>query len=187
METSNSKDLVWVGMSPDIRCSAVSYGLTTIERINEAVQAYWEFSHLLADEWPESRIRQLLEDNKNRLLQLKREEYRKTAIRLKELELENRDARAKGMSYKDRKVYTQKIKAGHQLVQLIKQEVTLINKFSFPKFKAPDLVDPSDMPFVKRIGFEAFIGWKYPDSAYWSYPQEIPIDTLTSESVYSKS
>ena len=148
---------------------AIKHDFATPEDLEDAAESYRTFLSELDREWPSERVRDLA-------LAYKREQYAKAAKYIIELELKNKDARAAGLSFKEREEkYAKKIRTGHKVLQEYKAEGLTIKT---QQFLASQYVKPTDMLTVIREGFEKYVV----DAGFFDYPQESPKDlTLTSQ------
>src|SRR5690606_20039417 len=75
----------------------------------------WDALDELEKEWTPERLKEYV-------LARMRERYQRTAKYVQQLELENKDARMRGVSYKDRTSFTAKIKTGLEVLRQYTQE-----------------------------------------------------------------
>lgn len=123
---------------------AVKHELCTVDDLEDAKGKYETFLRSLEQEWPPERIREyVVQDLRNR--------YQQTARFIQKLELDNRDARVRGVSYKDRQSFTAKIKIGHDLVRKIQKAGTEAKRANY---HVRSMVRPTDTPLIFRDGFE---------------------------------
>ena len=143
METFSNKNLVWLE-APEIAGLAIERGLVGVDTLLDTKQYFEAFLKELEAVWSPTTIKEYL-------LEEKRRQYQQTVKHITKLELENRDARVRGDSYKARESFTVKIRTGHQLLREIKQQATEYKQWTFG---VRDVVKPLDVPFVQREGFE---------------------------------
>lgn len=130
---------------PDWIPTAITHGIATLEGIQDTQQEFEEFLAELATQYPPERVIRLVVESK-------REEYRKTALLMQTLELANRDARVRGVSYKDREsCFTVKLKTGHKIATALRKQAEEIKK---RKISVHQIVRPTDMALIKEKGFE---------------------------------
>lgn len=98
----------------------------------------------LEEEWPSERLQQYI------LAEL-RESCQWALKKKQELELDNRDARMLGVSYKERKAFTVKIEA---LDMLFAKWRARGIEYSKKKVKVSDLVRTEDLSYIHTLGFE---------------------------------
>lgn len=133
--------------------TAVGNGLTSVEEIQDTKNNFEYFLCELEKEWTPERIREVV-------IQKRRNDYQSTARLIQKIELDNRDARVRGMSYKDREsTFTVKLTIGKQLLQNIKQKAYEDKKRTYI---LRELISPVDMPFIRQEGFEKFLNSSYP-------------------------
>jgi hypothetical protein len=133
--------------APDLIHLFVEEGLTTVEEMEEANVAYNEWFAELEKEWPPERV-------KEAVLSLMRERYQKTALYIKKLELDNRDARVRGVSYKERQKNHHRIEVGTRVLKEYAEEGKAAAKVTFT---VKDMVTPLDMDQVQKEGFEKYL------------------------------
>lgn len=139
-----SNNLVWLEM-PEQVSMAIERGLVTFEDMEAAQNEYHAFIAELEKEWTPEKIKEWV-------LASYRAKCEWGLKRVKELELENRDARVKGMSYKERtEKYTKKIDAGRRVFEQWRQEGIHAKGVTFT---VKDLVKPLDVPFIQARGMD---------------------------------
>lgn len=112
----------------------------------------WEsFLVELEREWTPKRI-------KDFVLERKRLLYKRSALLIKKTELENRDARTNGVSFKDRQKFARKINAGYGYVRQLKIDAA---KAKMTDYSVRTMVTPSDFSIISRMGFEEFLRMFY--------------------------
>ncbi len=123
----------------------IKYGMTTMPEVEEALAEWHTFCEELAKEWPSDRIRDfIVEEHRNR--------YRAVVAFMEKLELQNRDDRAKGMSYKDRQASLQRLEMASRTLETLKVEGSTAKTL---KYDVRQFLDPISITFVKERGFEA--------------------------------
>lgn len=100
-------------------------------------------------EWPPEKIKAVLLSELRRL-------YASAVKLIEEAELENRDARVNGKSYKERKVLVAKIDLGNEILkELVKRSEVIKSRITFT---AKDFItDDDNLPAIERLGFEGFL------------------------------
>ena len=141
-----SNILPWIH-SPETVSIAIQNGIGSSEEFQEAMSHCDTFRTELDREWTCERIRDFL-------VEKKREAYKDTAILVNKLELQNRDARVKGVSFKERKTFIEKIATGHRLAIDIQKEVHQIKR---GQYKASTMVSPIDYPVIQEQGFDKYL------------------------------
>jgi len=136
---------------------AIQHGLVEAEELEAISTAYQAFLDELEKEWPPERI-------KEHLLEKKRVQYQKAARYIQQLELSNRDARVKGVSYKVRQATHKKIEVGHRVLAIYKAEGLAMKHQTFGGVR--DYIQPADMRFIQEGGFQ-----KHLEYAVFGYPQ----------------
>lgn len=121
---------------------------------------YVAFVEELEAQWPPERIKALVLEHKRKMCE-------KILAEIKQLELDNKEARIRGVSYKDRQSFTAKIKVRRTVFNWVREEGLQAKRGTFyaREFATPDFV-----PLIQKYGFEqriinAFIG------GYIGYPQ----------------
>lgn len=142
--------LAWID-TPETIALALQGEVGSMEQFEEAVKLYEGFTAKLDSEWKSERIRDFL-------IAKKREQYQQTARLIKKLELDNRDARTKGVSFMKRKVYTDKIAIGYRLVIDLQKEAHQMKRTNY---RASNMVCPLDFPFIEKEGFEKYLELYY--------------------------
>lgn len=122
----------------------MEHGFVTSEELIGAAYAFEEFMRELEAEWTPEKLKEWV-------VARKREEYQRTAQYILTLEERNRDARANGQSYVNRKELTARIKTGRRLLQDIKQAG---KEAKAKTYTLRDYVDPTDMPKIQKNGLE---------------------------------
>lgn len=136
---------------PEVIGTLIANSLVDVEEAQEAQTAFESFVTELEKEWSPERIR-------DHVLSQMRDKYVRAKKYLAKLELDNRDARVQGLSYKDRQTFTVKIKGG----DLALKEITSRGEqYKKENFSVREIVSPLDMPVIQKQGFE-----KYLDSTY---------------------
>lgn len=121
-----------------------------MEEVLEAKTQYLAWLNALEIEWPAERVKEWI-------LQYKRDQYTKSVRYINELERKNRDARAGGMSFKDREEkFGKKIRVGHTVLKDYEQEGRALKT---KQFLASDFIQPLDMPTIQKEGFEKHLKW----------------------------
>lgn len=108
---------------------------------------YIEQIKLLESEWPENKLRKFIADHL-------RESCEFALKKRSELEIENKDARMKGVSYAKRKRYTMRIETADFHFKKWKEMGISYSK-RLPKMS--DLVRPEDMSYIHNFGFEEHV------------------------------
>ncbi len=126
---------------------AVEAGLCTFEEIDKMSDEFETFSYGIEKEWPPSRIKEFV-------IQHHRDTYAKCGKMIGDVELENRDDRVKGVSFLERKKHTDKMK-------MLYDHATRSAKRGIDAkaliYDVRVMVEPTDMIFIERSGFEAFV------------------------------
>lgn len=125
----------------------ITYGLVTAEELEDAQHQFAAFISKLEEEWPSDKIKEYV-------VQKKRERYQSTARFIQKLELDNRDARVRGVSFKDRQSFTVKINIGHKVLKDLQKEGNDAKRHTYP---VRQLVGPLDMQFIQEMGFEKWL------------------------------
>ena len=131
-------------MPHDERLQILGHTKFTVEDLLEAEGEFAEFCLDLEAEWPPDRIKSFLLDEY-------RDRCKRCLEKEKELEVENRDQRAQGASYKDRKIYSTRIIAIRQLFNEYRSIGLRLKKMTFT---ARQFVTPSQMALIQSRGFE---------------------------------
>lgn len=136
--------MTYIDLDIPTKMLLVDGGHTTVEALEAEQSLYDAFIVRLNLEWPSDRIKAfMLEDY--------RERCRMCLEKEKVLEIENKDARRMGMSFTERRVFTERIKGIRQLFNEYRDVGLRVKKGSF---SATDLVTPSDMALINTHGFE---------------------------------
>jgi hypothetical protein len=138
--------LFWIGSSENISLG-IKHGFTTAEAVEAALKEWHEFMETLGNEWPSDRIKNWINSYYDRHIAT-------LDAFIVKLEIQNRDERTKGVSYKDRKVISEKIEAGHRVVASMRKDAAEAKAKSY---NVHQFVEPIDMPMVKEKGFEALL------------------------------
>lgn len=142
--------LHWLA-APAVIPGLIDRGVVTQEEMEEAAYDYHDFLTELEKEWPPERIKEWVVEEKRR-------HYQNTAKYIQKLELDNRDARVRGVSYKEReKTFTAKMATARKVLAQVKQEGLDVKKQTFA---VRELVSPLDVPFIESQGFEKHIRYK---------------------------
>lgn len=137
-------NFIYLELGPDGLTKAIELEALTLEEAEAAQEEWLKFRVDLNLEWPPERIKEYI------LAELRRkcEWYLK---KREALELENRDARVKGVSFKDRQHYSAKITALNGLFADTKAKGL---KYSKQDLSIRDFVKPIDAEVVHTKGFE---------------------------------
>lgn len=139
-----SENLVWLEL-PECVSTAIEQGLTSFEAMEDTAKEYEAFLQELEKEWTPDKLKEWL-------LATTRNKCEWALKKIQELELGNRDARVKGMSYKERtEKYTKKIDAGRRVFEQWKQQGL---QFKRGTYTVRDVVKPTDVPFIQERGME---------------------------------
>ncbi len=99
----------------------------------------------LIEAWTPERLKELI-------LSMKREQYQHAARYVIDLELKNKDARAAGMSFKEREEkYAKKIRIGHRVLKEYEAEGQAMKAQTFDLF---DYLDVCDAAVLEKEGLE---------------------------------
>lgn len=114
---------------------------------------YVETVFKLREEWPETRLRQyILEQLRESCLWAKKKR--------EEMEIENKEARVKGVSYAERKKYSTKIEAlDHLFLKWRNRGI----KYTKSPIQIQDIIQPEDLSYVQALGFE----WHLRSAMIW--------------------
>lgn len=147
MTSLTSDKLVWLEM-PEAITTAIEQGLTSMEEMEDARKEYDIFLDELAVEWTPEKLKEWVLTNY-------RSKCEWALKRVKELELENRDARVRGMSYKERvEKYNKKITAGRNVFEAWRKQGIEATRMTF---NVRAMVKPLDMPFIQERGMDRFL------------------------------
>lgn len=159
-KTLTFEHLLWLD-TPECIPTGLAHGLIDAETMEATKTAYDAFIATLRNDWTPSRILAHLTDEQ-------RKNYKSTAYFIQKLELDNRDARVRGVSYKERQSFTAKIKTGYKLLQDIQRSIpTLKSK----NITVDGLVRPSDMGFIQQYGFGEYLR----QNVLGSYPLAVAV------------
>jgi len=122
-------------------------GLIDPNKLEEYRQRAQEKITALASEWTPQRI-------KDFLLEEKRNQHKTIAKKITQIERENYDARAKGVSYKDRQTFTVKLAEAKKLLVRVRQEGAEISR---KHYTVETLISPTLLPSVEKRGFTTFL------------------------------
>lgn len=131
----------------------VEKGETTYDAIAEANRKYWKFVESIEEEWPPKRIAEWM-------LEQERRHYKFYRKRRGEVELENRDARQRGMSYKERQKYARQLVALDRLMVQSEENGKRLAwdlQTGFVVTMARLFIGPLDVDFIHSRGFEAHL------------------------------
>lgn len=135
---------------PDAVALMVQHELVDPQDAIDAQEAFNTFLDELEKEWSPERI-------KEHLLSEMRAKYARAKKYLSKLELDNRDARVAGMSYKERQTFTVKIRGGQEA---LKDYVRRGDEIKKTEYTVRTLM-PLDMPYVQKEGYEKYLGFTY--------------------------
>lgn len=155
---------------PDVIPGLIERGTVGELEMEELSVEYRKFLGALISEWPHERIKEWV-------LAAKRVEYQRSVRHIKKLELDNRDARVRGVSFKERQRYHRLIEIGYARLDAIRKEGIAAKTVTY---SALDYVQSFDMATIKARGFE-----KHLEYAIFGYPQvfsQTPC-ALTGESI----
>lgn len=152
--STNAAHLAWI----DDPLTATQHGIATKEELMTAFIAWRDFMFVIRAEWTPARLKEWL-------LQHKRDLYAAAARSLQAVELENKDARIKGVSFKERTTtFTAKADKLRRIAHGIKQDGLAVKKATFD---IETYVQPEDMPAILEGGMEKHL--KY---ALFGYPHQ---------------
>lgn len=137
--------------NPDLIPTLIEHGAVTMEGAQEAQNAFSEFVKGLEGTWTPDAI-------KKHVLEQMRAKYLRAKKYLEKLELDNRDARVQGVSFKDRQAITKKI-AGGQIS--LKEIAKRGEEYKHSTFTVKDIVTPLDMGYIQKEGFEKYLEFTY--------------------------
>lgn len=133
--------------SQQIALCAINSGLLMEDTFLKQKAEYEAFMAELEASWPEERIA-------NFLLEEYRLRYKGTAERIKELEVENAEARRNGVSYRQRLAIAEKIKNGMAVAKAYRATGERVKG---DRWSVRELVKPLDVQFVKEWGMEKYL------------------------------
>lgn len=139
-----SSNLGFLEFEGEILAKMVEGGLLTYEEIEAAKNLWVGFQDELCHEYPTEVVKALV------LAELRRKCEWYTQ-KIKEIELENKDARQRGVSFKERQKYSTQIET---LKQLFKETRLKGIEYSKRNVFATDFVRPGDIEVVHSRGFE---------------------------------
>lgn len=129
----------------------IEAGELTLEEAEETQNAYESFLKELEGTWTPDAIKEYV-------LGQMRAKYTSGKKYLVQLELDNRDARVQGKSYKERQTYTSKIKGGDVF---LKETAKKGDEYKRHVFSVRDIVTPFDMATIQTLGFEKYLDFTY--------------------------
>jgi hypothetical protein len=130
---------------PEYITKAIEAGDFTLEQMEDALNEYEEFVAQISTEWPATRIRTFLEDKVKKELEFYRTQKAWA-------ENENHVARQRGVSYKGRAGFVEKIQACDKLIA--EGLIQLNNYNQYPLYSAKRYIQPDEMDAVRNRGFE---------------------------------
>lgn len=145
-----SSNLIYLEV-PEVIPLLIEAGEITYDEAVALGTRYDAFLAKLDAEWTPTRLKEFLltrQRNKLRWLQKKWET----------LELENADARKKGVSYKEREKYSSQIATLKKMWQEDREQGIKLSKATL---KASNLVKPLDLEFIESRGFEEFLKYNF--------------------------
>lgn len=141
---SSKENLIYLD-APDIEVLYVAHGLITEEALERAKQEYHAWLTALETEWPPNRVKQAI-----------LEEFRRkcewTLKKRETLEISNRDARSRGVSYAERKKTSSQIEALTKLFNEYKARGLEYKKRN--DIYARNFLTPLDVIVCEEKGFE---------------------------------
>lgn len=115
--------------------------------VESSLEEWRSFTVKLEKEWTHERILQTI-------LERYRFLYKRAQEEITKLEMENRDMRTKGVSYADRRKFTERIESGEKFLLGLKNDAERLKK---NVYGIRQFMEPSDMECVKENGFGKFL------------------------------
>lgn len=147
MNQTSSFNFLFLELEGEGIAKAIELGAVTLEEMEATRNAYDAFIEKLEQEWPSERLKEFV-------LTRKREGCKWAVKKIEALELENRDARVKGVSFKERQTYTTKINALKKLFSEYREQGIYWSK------QTPHVIQfakPVDVEFIQSRGFETHL------------------------------
>ncbi len=129
---------------PEMIPKLIELGQITYEEVADAQTLYDAFREKLDAEWTPTRTKELL-------LNLERDRCQFALSKIKAIELENADARKKGVSFKERQKYSTSIDVLRKMFEEHKQKGLVYKRGTY---KASQFVTPLDVAVIEEKGFE---------------------------------
>lgn len=143
---TSSKNFTYLAV-PEVLPLAIEAGNLTMEEAEDAKSRYDAFVEELEAEWPDVRVKEFL-------LAKARRSCKYAAKKLADTELENKEARRKGISYADRQIYTKRMQAAKEFFIEWRDKGL---KWSKQSFTARQFVTPLDVDFIQERGFDTHL------------------------------
>lgn len=161
-----TEDILWAGEDGDTKMLAIEHELTTPEALVE-VQITWNnLTVKLEQEWTAQRVKDWWRKRKEEMLAVLRHTYSDCTKRITDIELENRDARVKGQSYKERQAITTRIKKVKDYRTSLKDIADNLKKSELPSYNILDHVQIEEMDIIDSKGVEYLLDKKFPYTNY---------------------
>ena len=157
-----SEDIGWFGEESHITKLAIDRGFTTPEAMIE-LEAEWEnFTVKLLQQWTPNALKDYLKDRKQKKIKDMRDHYQHITQKINELETENKEARVKGISFKDRQAITDKLKKTIEYRDTLKDKADDIKRIELPSYNVLQLIERNEMGTISDHGLEKLLDIKYP-------------------------
>jgi hypothetical protein len=152
--SASNENAMWLEAPPSIQGLAVSHSYTTIEELEAVAQEFKDFVTVMDDQWPEERVKQFFNGKKEGYIAELRANYDLVKKAIGDTELRNRDARVKGVSFKDRQHFAENLKLGDKLLKQIEESAKEMKAMQAESYNVRELMKPGDMSFIKEAGME---------------------------------
>lgn len=158
----NPTDIGWFGEDGSTQVLAIKHGFTTEHSMMEIAFEWDNFTVKLKDIWTPEKLKDYMLKRKQKIIKDMREQYKTCNKKITDLELQNRDARVRGMSFKDRKAITDLMKKTQQYRDGLKDRADNIKRLQLPTYNVLELIERDEMGVIADHGLEQLLDVKYP-------------------------
>lgn len=148
--TSYNPNILFLELGPEAITKSIEGGVFTYDEMVQAREDYATFLDELVQEWTPDKTKAFVLN-----------EYRRKCEwalkKIGELEIENNDARRRGVSYKERQTFTAKIDT---LRKMFADHKAAGLKYKNKTIKATDFVTPGDVKLIREWGYEKWLKYR---------------------------
>lgn len=161
-----TEDIIWAGEDAETKMLAIEAEFTTTEALVDVQMTWQNLIVKLPQEWTPQKLKDYWYKRRAELVNTLRRSYADCTKRMAELALENRDARVKGQSFKERKTITDKIAKIKDYQTSLKDKAEKLKKTEFPSYDILSLVEIEEMDIIEDKGIEYLLNQKFPNINY---------------------
>lgn len=155
-------DIGWFAEDGKTKALAIEHGFTTAEAMMEIAMEWDNFTVKLQAEWTPEKLKEYIHKKRQKYVNDLRHSYLNCQNIIKDIEIENKEARVKGVSFKDRRVIIDKMKKTIEYRDSLKDKSEEIKRIQLPTYDVLELIDKDEMGLISGYGLEHLLDIKYP-------------------------